>query len=97
MPTSDAMCPRCSSRSIVLGELTRGRTIGPSEPFGFRAFAARLSSIRAGAPVKPAMAACAHCGLVWGQLNVDSLLSHLERFPSDEVKAWLRREHDTPL
>ena len=93
----DASCPRCGSRRIVLGELTRGRTIGPAEPFNFRAFAARLSALRVGTRIQPAMAACAHCGLLWTQLNVDSLLTHLERFPSDEVRQWLRGRHDTPL
>lgn len=95
--TVDATCPRCGSRRIVLGELTRGRTIGPAEPFSFRAFAARLSSLRVGARVKPTMAACAHCGLLWSQLSVESLMTHLERFPSDEVRQWLRHAHDTPL
>ena len=97
MSASDASCPRCSSRRIVLRELARGRTIGPAEPFGFRAFAARFSSLRNGARVQPAMAACAQCGLIWGQLSVDSLLTHLEKFPSEDVEAWLKNAHDTPL
>lgn len=97
MTTTDAMCPRCTSRRIVLGEITRGRTIGPSEPFGFRAFAARFSSLRSGVRVQPSFAACAHCGLVWGQLSVERLLTHLETFPTPDVKTWLKREHDTPL
>ena len=43
------------------------------------------------------MAACAQCGLIWGQLSVDSLLAHLEKFPSEDVEAWLKHAHNTPL
>ncbi|MDQ2666188.1 MAG: hypothetical protein M3Z05_09280 [Gemmatimonadota bacterium] len=97
MAPLDPVCPRCGSKRIVLGELTRGRTIGPVEALGFRAFAARLSSLRIGARVDPGMAACGHCGLVWGQVQVGSLLNHLEQHASTEVLRWLRSERETPL
>jgi hypothetical protein len=42
---STPICPRCQSPRVVLGEVTRGRTLGAAESFGFRAYAARLSSI----------------------------------------------------
>lgn len=97
MTATDPSCPRCGSRRIVLGELTRGRTIGPVESLGFRAFAARLSSLRRGARMEPGVAACGHCGLVWGQVQPGALLNHLEEHASSEVERWLRTERDTPL
>ena len=97
MNKSDVACPRCGSRRVVFGEFTRGRTIGPVGAFGFRAFAARLSSLRAAVRCEPGMSACAACGMLWGQVSVDSLLTHLERFPTDEVRHWLSDRHDTPL
>ncbi len=78
-------CPRCGSRRIVLGELTRGRTIGPAEPFHFRAFASQLSAIRKGARIEPGVAACSQCGLVWGEVKVGRLFSHLESFPTGDL------------
>jgi hypothetical protein len=77
--------------------MTRGRTIGPSESFGFRAFAARLSQMRSGVAVKPGMCACSSCGLVWGELSTMSLWSHLEKFATGEARTWLRSANDTPL
>jgi hypothetical protein len=90
-------CPRCGSRRIVLGELTRGRTIGPAEPFSFRAFASQLSAIREGAKLDPEMAACSQCGLVWGEVNVRRLFKSLESFPTDDLAQWLRSRNDTPI
>lgn len=93
---SDA-CPRCGSRRIVLGELTRGRTIGPAEPFSFRAFASQLFLIRKGARIEPEMAACAQCGLIWGEVKVRHLFNHLQSFPTDDLAKWLKSGHDTPI
>lgn len=95
-PREDA-CPRCASRRIVLGEIAPGRTIGPAAAFSFRAFASSLTRLRRGARVSPNMAACARCGLVWGEVSVNGLLSPLETFPTDEVSAWLQSRNDTPL
>ena len=97
MSQSDDACPRCCGRRIVFGELSRGIMVGPSEGFTFRAFASRLSWLRNGAKLSPNMAACATCGLVWGQVSVDNLLAHLERLPTPEVRHWLKSAHDTPL
>jgi hypothetical protein len=97
MSDSNDACPRCGSRRIVLGELTRGRTIGPSEPFNFRAFAAQLSSLRKGARLSANVAACSQCGLVWGQVAVGRLLQHLESFPTDELASWLASSRNTPI
>lgn len=90
-------CPQCGSRRIVMGELTYRVMIGLAGKFSFRAFASRFSFMRVGAKLNPNMAACAHCGLVWGQVSVDSLMRHLETIPTADVKHWLRGEHDTPL
>lgn len=90
-------CPRCQSRRVVLGEVTRGRTIGPAEAFGFRAYAASFSAIRTGVSVSPGMCACAECGLLWGEVLVDRLLAHLGQFPSSEVEAWLERAPQSPI
>ncbi len=93
---SDA-CPRCGSHRIVLGEVTRGRTIGPAEPLSFRAFAAQLSMIRKGAKLKPEMAACSQCGLVWGEVKVVTLFNHLQSFPNEDLAHWLKSANDTPI
>jgi hypothetical protein len=93
---SDA-CPRCGSRRIVLGELSRGRTIGPSESFTFRAFGAQLSALRTGAKIDPEVAACSRCGLIWGEVKVRHLLQHLERFPGPDLAKWLKSANDTPI
>ncbi len=90
-------CPRCSSRRIVLGEITRGITIGSAGSFSFRAFASRLSWMRKGTAVPQNMAACVHCGLIWGQVSVNNLLQHLETLPGKELAAWLTSRNDTPI
>lgn len=90
-------CPRCQSPRIVFGEVTRGRTLGLSESFGFRAFAARLSAFRKGIAVTPAMSACSHCGLVWGELEPSRLLAQLRQLASPEVEEWLDAAPPRPL
>lgn len=90
-------CPRCQSPRIVLGEATRGRSLGMSESFGFRAYAARLSVLRKGVAMTPAMCACSECGLVWGELAPARLLAQLRHFASDEVMDWLDRAPPVPL
>src|SRR5450759_1853444 len=90
-------CPRCGSRRIVLGELSRGRQIGPSEAFNFRAFSAKMSMIRKGAKVDSGVAACSHCGLVWTEVKVGRLFDHLESHPNDELAEWLRSSQNTPI
>ena len=96
MPNSEEACPRCGSPRIVLGELTRGRTNGATDAFGFRAFASRFTSIRTGTEMSPAVSACAHCGMVWGQVSVTKLQRHLEKLPSAEITKWLPTESDLP-
>jgi hypothetical protein len=93
----DITCPRCQSRRVILGEVTRGRTIGVAESFGFRAYAARFSSMRRGVNVSPGMCACAECGLLWGEVKADLLIAHLRHLPTDEVEAWLDRMPQTPI
>jgi hypothetical protein len=90
-------CPRCQSPRIVFGEVTRGRTLGLSESFGFRAYAARLSAFRKGVAVTPAMCACSHCGLVWGELEPLRLLGQLRQLASAEVQEWLDATPPVPL
>ena len=97
MASSDTQCLQCGSRRIVFGEMTPGRTIGPVNPVGFRAFAARLSSVRKGVKIKSTICACAGCGLVWGHLVPDQLIEHLEKFATDETTDWLRSTRDIPL
>ena len=97
MATTETQCPKCGSGRIVFGELTRGRTIGPAEGLGFRAFASRLSSLRSGVKIRSQMCACSVCGLVWGQIAPDQLHEHLEKFATDDAKHWLRSANDTPL
>ena len=97
MFSTDTQCPKCGSGRIVFGELTRGRTIGPAEALGFRAFASRLSSLRKGVEMKSAVCACSMCGLVWGHIIPDLLVQQLDRLPTDEAKRWLRSADDTPL
>ncbi len=97
MNDSNDSCPRCNSRRIVLGELTHGITIGPAGSFSFRAFAAQLSALRKGAKLSPNVAACSQCGLIWGQVAVGRLPEHLESFPTDDVAAWLKSSHNTPI
>ena len=95
MTIENSACPRCHSARVVLGEVTRGRTIGSAESFGVRAFAARLSALRKGVAVTPGMCACSECGLVWGQLNPLLLLAQLRQLASPDVRGWLdsdRRE-----
>lgn len=82
---------------MVLGEITRGRTIGPAEPLGFRAFASSFSAVRVGTRLKPGSAACTMCGLVWTQLEPLELLNQLGSLPSGDVKRWLNSPNDTPL
>ena len=78
MPSNpDLRCPRCHSRRLVLGELAAGRTIGQPEPVCFRAFSARYSSVRMGAPVSSGVFACAMCGLLWGEVVPGKLADHL--------------------
>jgi hypothetical protein len=89
------LCPRCRSPRVVLGEVTRGRSLGASESFGFRAYAARLSALRKGVPVTPGMCACSQCGLVWGELAPTRLLDQLRQFATPEVKDWL--DHAPPV
>ena len=95
--SSRTVCPRCQSARIVLGEVTRGRTLGPSEPFGFRAYAARLSSIRTGVPMTPGVCACSECGLVWGELAPARLLAQLRQFANADVADWLSSSRPVPL
>jgi hypothetical protein len=97
MSAASDMCPRCGSRRIVLGELSRGRQIGPAESYNFRAFAARFSAIRKGAKVDPGFAACSHCGLVWTEVAVSRLFNHLESHPTDDLADWLGSSRNTPV
>lgn len=97
MSAASDQCPRCGSRRIILGELSRGRQIGPSEAFNFRAFSAQLSAIRKGAKIDPGVAACSHCGLVWTEVKVARLFDHLESFPTDDLADWLRSSRNTPI
>ena len=90
-------CPRCGTRRVALGELTRGRTIGPGERFRFRAFGSELTWLRKGAELEPGFAACTECGLVWTEVRPNRLLSSLERFPGAELRSWLRSRDDTPI
>jgi transcription elongation factor Elf1 len=97
MSDTSPSCPRCGSRRIVLGELTRGRTIGPAEPFSFRAFASQFSAIRKGAKIDPGVAACSQCGLIWGEVKVARLFDHLESFPTEDLADWLHSSNNTPV
>ena len=90
-------CPRCGTHRIVMGELTRGRTIGPVPKFSFRAFGSQLSWLRKGAELLPSFAACSNCGLVWSEVRVSRLHQQLERFPGEELQQWLRSPVDTPI
>lgn len=94
---SDTACPRCHSLRVVLGEVTRGRTLGAAEAFGFRAYAARLSSIRKGVAVTPGMCACSECGLVWGQLAPARLLAQLRQLATPDVQDWLNSVRPSPI
>ena len=93
----DTTCPRCRNPRVVLGEVTRGRTLGTAEAFGFRAYAARLSSLRSGVTVTPGMCACVECGLVWGELEPTTLMAQLRLLASDEVREWLEELPPIPL
>ena len=97
MKSPGSVCPSCGSGRIVFGELTQGRVMGWSAPYAFRAFAARLSSVRSGVKIMSQICACSQCGLVWGQIATDLLVEHLEKFATDETKRWLRSTNDTPL
>ena len=97
MTSPFTQCPKCGSGRIVFGELTQGRVMGWSAPYAFRAFAARLSSMRSGVKIRSQMCACSICGLVWGQIAPNQLIEHIKRFATDEAEDWLRSEKDTPL
>ena len=97
MNAANDLCPRCGTRRIVIGELSRGRQIGPSEAFNFRAFASLFSSVRRGAKVDPHFAACSQCGLVWTEVKLSRLFDHLESFPTDDLATWLRSSRNTPI
>jgi hypothetical protein len=90
-------CPRCRSPWVVLGEVTRGRTLGAAESFGFRAYAARLSSFRRGVAVTRGMCACSECGLLWGQLAPELLLSQLRQLATSDVREWLDSARPSPI
>jgi transcription elongation factor Elf1 len=97
MSDTNPCCPRCGSRRIVIGELTPGRSIGPTAPLSFRAYASQFSAIRKGAKIDPGVAACSQCGLVWGEVKVTRLFEHLESFPTDDLADWLRSSNNTPV
>ncbi|CAN5887392.1 hypothetical protein BH11GEM1_BH11GEM1_33210 [soil metagenome] len=97
MASTDTQCPQCGSRRIVFGELTQGRVMGWSAPYAFRAFAARLSSMRSGVKIRSQMCACSSCGLVWGQIAPNQLIDHLDKFATDDARHWLSSGNDTPL
>ena len=94
---TNVSCSRCASPRVVLGEVTRGRTLGAAESFGFRAYAARLSSLRSGVAVTPGMCACSACGLVWGELAPARLLAQLRQFAPADVQEWLDSGKPAPI
>jgi predicted RNA-binding Zn-ribbon protein involved in translation (DUF1610 family) len=97
MIEANLKCPNCGSRRVVVGEFAQGLTIGAPAQTRFRAFAARLPSMRSGAAVEAGAFACAQCGTVWSRMKPEDLLQHLERIGSSEVLDWIRQGADVPL
>ena len=80
-------CPRCH-KGIVL----HGSFFGRGVRFGFRPEELRLFSLSLQfpeAPIASSAAACASCGLVWGELDPATLRQKLHELGNEDVRKRL--------
>ena len=83
----DERCPRCGKELVVHGSFsTRGIR------FGFRPEELRLFSLSfqfPEVPVPGAAAACAACGLVWSELDAETLRQKLDDLGNEHMRRRL--------
>ena len=82
--TESEQCPRCGKALVVHGSMFRAGGFRPEE---LRLFS--LSFQLPEVPVRSGYAACAGCGLVWGELDIDTLRQKLHDLGNDAVRERL--------
>jgi hypothetical protein len=83
----DEKCPRCGKALVVHGMFPTGGV-----RWGFRPEELRLFSLSFQLPevrVSTAAAACASCGLVWAELDAETLRQKLHDLGNEEVRQRL--------
>ena len=104
--TDQECCPRCGSNRVVGGHIAGGNIIIHFAPDGLGFLAQLAGAFTSALPLGGRGAAtagragfavaCCDCGLVWSELDASELRSRLRESGTDEIKARLELDNDTP-
>lgn len=88
--TSDAPCPRCSSKRVVEGQIIDLLGVAIS-------FRPRKTSWNSLVVPIEWITACSECGFVWSEISTEHLRYVIAGCGTDEAKEWLVKHPDIPL
>jgi len=83
----DEKCPRCGQALVVQGSFTRQGLRFGFRPEELRLFALSLQFPEV--PVRTKPSACASCGLIWAELDADTLRQKLNDLGNEHVRRRL--------